>query len=100
MDTIKTAPALLIGFAAETRDVETNAAAKLKRKKADWIIANDVSGDTGIGGEKGVMGGDANRVKILSAEGVEQWPELSKKEVARRLAQKIASDLAGRTTSA
>ncbi len=90
-------PALLIGFAAETQDVEDNAKAKLKRKKADWIVANDVSGDTGIGGEKGVMGGDANRVKILSGQGVEQWPELSKKEVARRLAEKIATEFSART---
>lgn len=92
-------PSLLIGFAAETQDVEDNAKAKLKRKKADWIVANDVSGDTGIGGEKGVMGGDANKVKILSAEGVEQWPELSKKEVANRLAVKIAAELSNRTTT-
>jgi phosphopantothenoylcysteine decarboxylase/phosphopantothenate--cysteine ligase len=96
----KLRPELLIGFAAETNDVEKNAAAKLKRKKADWIIANDVSVDTGIGGESGVMGGDANRVRILTADGVEQWPELSKREVARRLAEKIAAEILGRTATA
>ena len=96
----KLRPELLIGFAAETNDVEKNASAKLKRKKADWIIANDVSVDTGIGGESGVMGGDANRVKILTADGVEQWPELSKREVARRLAEKIAVEILGRTATA
>lgn len=95
----KKRPTLLIGFAAETDDVVKNATSKLQRKKADWIVANDVSADTGIGGASGVMGGDANKVKILSADGVEEWPVLSKREVAGRLAAKIAQKLASKTTS-
>src|ERR1700742_5138983 len=66
-------PRLVIGFAAETDDVVENAVAKLARKGADWIIANDVSGD--------VMGGERNRVHLISAKGVENWPEMSKTEV-------------------
>jgi len=78
-------PELVIGFAAETRDVVKNAKAKLKRKGADWIVANDVSPETGI------MGGDNNTVKILSGDGVEQWPLLAKGQVAGRLVEKIIS---------
>jgi phosphopantothenoylcysteine decarboxylase / phosphopantothenate---cysteine ligase len=85
-------PRLVIGFAAETQNLIDNAKAKLARKGADMIVANDVSAETGIG-EKGVMGGDRNRVRIVSAEGVEDWPELSKNEVAERLAGVIASRL-------
>lgn len=88
-------PGLLIGFAAETREVEKYAADKLKRKNADWIVANDVSADSGIGA-KGVMGGDSNRVKILSRDGVEEWPEMTKVEVAEKLAEKIALTFASR----
>ena len=86
-------PALVIGFAAETNDVVANAAAKLKRKGADLIVANDVSPDSGIGGAGGVMGGGRNRVRILSADGVEDWPELDKDDVARRLAGLVARRL-------
>ncbi len=78
-------PELVIGFAAETQDVIKNAKAKLKRKGADWIVANDVSPETGI------MGGDSNTVKLLSSDGVEQWPVLAKDQVARRLVEKIIS---------
>ena len=82
---------LLIGFAAETEKMEDHALAKLERKKADWIVANDVSSDSGIGSIKGgVMGGDRNRVKIISRNGIEAWPELSKTQVAERLASRIA----------
>ena len=81
---IPTRPRLLIGFAAETDDVVANAAAKRDAKGADWIVANDVSGD--------VMGGAHNRVHLVTAEGVEDWPEASKEEVARRL---IEPDRAG-----
>jgi phosphopantothenoylcysteine decarboxylase/phosphopantothenate--cysteine ligase len=77
-------PKLVIGFAAETQDVESNARAKLERKGADFIVANDVSPATGI------MGGTRNRVKIISHDGVEQWPDLDKDEVAARLAALIA----------
>ncbi|PWW00133.1 phosphopantothenoylcysteine decarboxylase/phosphopantothenate--cysteine ligase [Hoeflea marina] len=77
-------PALVVGFAAETADVISNAQAKLARKGADFIVANDVSPATGI------MGGDRNRVRIVSKSGVEDWPDLSKAEVAERLAARIA----------
>jgi phosphopantothenoylcysteine decarboxylase/phosphopantothenate--cysteine ligase len=80
-------PRLVIGFAAETDDVVENAVAKRARKGADWIIANDVSGD--------VMGGDHNRVHLVSADGVEDWPDMSKTEVGTRLAARIAETLKG-----
>lgn len=78
-------PRLLIGFAAETERVVEHATAKRVRKGVDWIVANDVSGD--------VMGGGANTVHILTADGVEDWPRLPKDEVAARLAQRIAEAL-------
>jgi phosphopantothenoylcysteine decarboxylase/phosphopantothenate--cysteine ligase len=84
-------PMLVVGFAAETRDLLKNAEAKLKRKGADLIVANDVSHDSGVGG--GVMGGDRNRVRIVSKAGVEEWPEMGKDEVAARLAALIAERL-------
>lgn len=79
-------PKLLIGFAAETEKVIEHASAKRQRKGVDWIIANDVSGD--------VMGGEANAVHIVTADGVESWERLPKDEVARRLAERIAEALA------
>ena len=93
----KKRPALVVGFAAETRDLVENAEAKLKKKGADFIVANDVSHDSGIG-SGGVMGGDRNRVRIVSVTGVEEWPEMSKEDVAKRLAGLIAEKL--RTTVA
>jgi len=78
-------PRLLIGFAAETDNVIANAVAKRTAKGADWIIANDVG--------SGVMGGDRNRVALISADGVEDWPEASKDDVARRLLERIAAAL-------
>ena len=91
-------PGLVIGFAAETQDVVGNARIKLARKGADLIVANDVSHDSGInaaeGGRGGVMGGDRNRVRIVSAGGVEDWPEMDKDEVADRLAALVAQRLA------
>jgi phosphopantothenoylcysteine decarboxylase/phosphopantothenate--cysteine ligase len=80
-------PALVIGFAAETTDLEPNARAKLSRKGCDWILANDVSPGTGI------FGGDTNTVHVVDAAGVDSWPSLSKDEVARRLAARIAAAL-------
>ncbi|AVA20079.1 MULTISPECIES: bifunctional phosphopantothenoylcysteine decarboxylase/phosphopantothenate--cysteine ligase CoaBC [unclassified Rhizobium] len=77
-------PKLVIGFAAETQDMEANARAKLERKGADMIVANDVSPATGI------MGGTRNSVKLIRHDGVEQWPDLDKDEVAARLAALIA----------
>jgi phosphopantothenoylcysteine decarboxylase/phosphopantothenate--cysteine ligase len=82
----KDRPRLLIGFAAETEKVIEHATAKLGRKGADWIVANDVSGD--------VMGGDANSVHIVSAGGVESWARMDKGAVAEALAEKIADALA------
>jgi phosphopantothenoylcysteine decarboxylase/phosphopantothenate--cysteine ligase len=78
-------PRLLIGFAAETQQVVANATAKRSRKGVDWIVANDVSGD--------VMGGARNQVHLISDQGVEDWPDASKEEVARRLIQQIAEEL-------
>jgi phosphopantothenoylcysteine decarboxylase/phosphopantothenate--cysteine ligase len=81
-------PRLVVGFAAETDDLMANARAKRARKNADWIVANDVSPSTGI------MGGDENAVHLITADRVEEWPRLSKREVARRLASRIAEVLA------
>ncbi|MEM7215803.1 MAG: bifunctional phosphopantothenoylcysteine decarboxylase/phosphopantothenate--cysteine ligase CoaBC [Pseudomonadota bacterium] len=87
----KKRPELLIGFAAETEKLEKHAKAKLQRKNADWIVANDVSP------ESGVMGGDQNTIKLLSKSGVEAWPELSKQQVAQRLVEKIIDHFAVET---
>ena len=78
-------PRLLIGFAAETNDVVANACLKRTAKHADWIVANDVSGD--------VMGGARNQVHLITAAGVEDWPEASKEDVARQLIARIAEEL-------
>ncbi|MEO0543305.1 MAG: bifunctional phosphopantothenoylcysteine decarboxylase/phosphopantothenate--cysteine ligase CoaBC [Pseudomonadota bacterium] len=86
-------PKLVIGFAAETQDLAQNAVAKLKRKGADFIVANDVSPDSGIGGQTGVMGGDRNVVSLVSKEGIDRWPEMTKVEVARKLTDVIARQL-------
>ncbi|WCT71940.1 bifunctional phosphopantothenoylcysteine decarboxylase/phosphopantothenate synthase [Sphingomonas naphthae] len=79
-------PTLLIGFAAETEHVADHAQAKLARKGCDWIVANDVSGD--------VMGGDTNSVRIVTRDGIEEWPAAAKADVAARLARRIADALA------
>jgi phosphopantothenoylcysteine decarboxylase/phosphopantothenate--cysteine ligase len=83
----KLRPRLVIGFAAETQDVLANAQRKLDKKAADWIIANDVSHASGV------MGGDRNSVRIVTRSGVEEWPDMSKEDVAERLAAKIAAAL-------
>ena len=80
-------PPLVIGFAAETERVVEHAKQKLKRKGCDWILANDVSA------ESGVMGGDLNRIHLVTASGVEEWPTQSKDEVARTLIARIAATL-------
>ena len=80
-------PGLVVGFAAETNDVEAYAQAKLARKGCDWIVANDVS-------VEGVMGGDDNTVSIVSATGVERWDKTAKSDVAAKLAQRMAKALA------
>ncbi|HEX4178091.1 MAG TPA: bifunctional phosphopantothenoylcysteine decarboxylase/phosphopantothenate--cysteine ligase CoaBC [Rhizomicrobium sp.] len=85
-------PRLVVGFAAETDDVLSNAVAKRARKGADWIIANDVSANE-IG--ESVMGGDRNRIHLISETGIEDWPDMTKTEVGTRLAQRIAEKLKG-----
>jgi phosphopantothenoylcysteine decarboxylase / phosphopantothenate---cysteine ligase len=80
-------PRLVVGFAAETDDLMSNAKGKLRRKNADWIVANDVSSDTGI------MGGVENEIHLITAAGVEDWPRMDKHEVAKRLAARIAEAL-------
>jgi phosphopantothenoylcysteine decarboxylase / phosphopantothenate---cysteine ligase len=82
-------PRLVIGFAAETDDIVANARAKLASKGCDWIVANDVSP------ESGVMGGDSNTVHLVTASGVESWPPLAKDDVARRLVERIAAAFNG-----
>lgn len=86
-------PKLVVGFAAETQDLIENAKAKLLRKGADIIVANDVSVHTGIGGVHGVMGAERNRVTIVSPSSVEDWPVMHKNEVAKKLADIIAAHL-------
>jgi phosphopantothenoylcysteine decarboxylase / phosphopantothenate---cysteine ligase len=80
-------PRLTVGFAAETNDLETNAAAKRTGKKCDWIVANDVRPETGI------MGGTHNKISIYDAAGREDWPSMPKTEVAARLAARMAAAL-------
>ncbi|MBF9034588.1 bifunctional phosphopantothenoylcysteine decarboxylase/phosphopantothenate--cysteine ligase CoaBC [Rhodobacterales bacterium HKCCE2091] len=83
-------PGLVVGFAAETESVVDHATAKRARKGCDWIVANDVSAGTGI------MGGSENKVHLVTAEGVEDWPRMSKTETAERLAARIAEAVAPR----
>lgn len=80
-------PGLVVGFAAETNDVINNATAKRLRKGCDWIVANDVSPETGI------MGGAENAVTVISDAGADSWPRMSKVDVAEQLAQRIAEAL-------
>jgi phosphopantothenoylcysteine synthetase/decarboxylase len=78
-------PGLVVGFAAETSDVIENAISKQVTKGADWIVANDVTGE--------VMGGTRNRIHLVTSDGVEHWPEMSKDEVARRLLERVSKEL-------
>ena len=80
-------PGLVVGFAAETDDLIANARKKLAAKGADWIVANDVSPETGI------MGGEENAVRLVTTSGVEDWPRLAKSEVAKRLIDRIAKSI-------
>jgi phosphopantothenoylcysteine decarboxylase/phosphopantothenate--cysteine ligase len=82
-------PILVVGFAAETNNVIEHAKAKLRSKGCDWIVANDVSQ------ESGVMGGDLNTVHLITARGVESWPSQSKEDVARALLARVAESLGG-----
>lgn len=87
-------PRLVIGFAAETQNVLTHAQSKLKSKRADWIVANDVSPLSGV------MGGENNTVHLITASGVESWPEMSKAKVARKLMERAAEQLHAKRTAA
>ena len=80
-------PRLVVGFAAETGDLIDNAVKKRKRKGCDWILANDVSSGTGV------MGGCRNEITLISERGTETWPEMSKRDVAERLAMRIAAQI-------
>jgi phosphopantothenoylcysteine decarboxylase/phosphopantothenate--cysteine ligase len=86
-------PKLVMGFAAETADMERYAADKLARKSADYIVANNVAPPKGkaLGG---VMGGDANTVTLLTQSGADPWPTMSKHDVAKKLIQRLADDFA------
>jgi phosphopantothenoylcysteine decarboxylase / phosphopantothenate---cysteine ligase len=86
----KARPQLVIGFAAETEHIIEHAKAKLARKGCDWILANDVSADTGT------MGGDVNRVHLVTREGCESWPPQRKEALAQALVARIADTLAGK----
>jgi phosphopantothenoylcysteine decarboxylase/phosphopantothenate--cysteine ligase len=83
----KNRPQLVVGFAAETDNVIANATSKLTRKGCDWIVANDVSPETGI------MGGTENAVTLISAGNADVWPRMGKSEVAQKLANRIAEEL-------
>jgi phosphopantothenoylcysteine decarboxylase / phosphopantothenate---cysteine ligase len=83
----KMRPKLVIGFAAETNDVEAHARAKIAKKGCDWIVANDVSGE--------VMGGADNQVLLIAKDRAEAWPLMAKQTVARKLAREIAKALGG-----
>ena len=87
-------PRLVIGFAAETQDVVAYAKKKLKSKRADWIIANDVSPSSGV------MGGENNTVHLITASGVDSWPEMSKAKVARKIMERAAGELLAKRTAA
>ena len=82
-------PPLVIGFAAETDDVIENATAKRARKGCDWIVANDVSPETGI------MGGNENQIILVTDTRTDQWPRLSKDAVATKLAERITDKILG-----
>lgn len=84
----KRRPTLVIGFAAETETVLAHAQRKLQSKGADWIVANDVSPETGV------MGGDRNRVHLLKAGAVEDWPDMTKEKVAAEIMRRAALHLA------
>src|SRR5439155_6565762 len=83
-------PRLVVGFAAETENVVANAQAKRAKKGCDWILANDVSPGTGT------FGGDRNTIHLVDGNRVEDWPQMTKDEVARRLADRVAAALAAR----
>ena len=82
-------PGLVVGFAAETENLVEHAVEKRQRKGCDWILANDVSPDAGT------FGGDSNVIHFVHEDGVDDWPRMTKQEVAERLAQRIAGYIGG-----
>jgi phosphopantothenoylcysteine decarboxylase/phosphopantothenate--cysteine ligase len=86
-------PALVVGFAAETENVVANARLKREKKGCDWILANDVSAGTGT------FGGDRNTIHLVDGDGIEDWPDMTKREVAARLAERIAAKLGSNFSS-
>lgn len=88
---MKGRPGLVIGFAAETQKVHEHAAAKRVSKGCDWIVANDVSPETGI------MGGDRNTVHLITTAGVEDWPPMAKTDVAQQLMKRVVTALTDKT---
>ena len=87
-------PQIVVGFAAETESVTEHAAKKLARNGCDLIVANDVSRETGV------FGGDRNTLHLVTASGVESWPQMSKDEVARTLMERLAQMLMPRQKGA
>jgi len=87
-------PRLVVGFAAETENVIANGTAKRRAKGADWIVANDVAPATGV------MGNDETRIHLITADGVEDWPTMTKDETARRLIERAAAMLPGLRSAA
>lgn len=80
-------PRLVIGFAAETENIIAFATKKRRSKGADWTLANDVSA------QGGAMGGERNRVHLITEDGAESWPEMAKRDVARTLIDRVAAFL-------
>lgn len=91
-------PKLLIGFAAETEDIVDNGLKKWRQKGADWIVANDVSSNSGLAA--GIMGGDETRIHLVTSEGVEDWQPMSKTLMADLLLRRAARALAGLSRAA
>jgi len=87
-------PGLVVGFAAETQDVVENAKAKRRAKGCDWILANDVAH------ARGVMAGEGNAVHLVMEDKTEDWPEMTKQQVAEKLISKVAGHLAHTKTGA
>jgi phosphopantothenoylcysteine decarboxylase/phosphopantothenate--cysteine ligase len=83
----KNRPSLVVGFAAETNDIITNATKKRVSKGCDWIVANDISNSSNT------FGGENNTINLITPNGVENWPNMSKPQVAERLAFRIADTL-------
>ena len=84
-------PTLVVGFAAETEKIVEHAREKLAKKGCDLIVANDVSAASGV------FGGDRNTVHIVTPQGIDKWPGMTKRDVAMRLMQMLAGQLTGKS---